>query len=236
MIPGRWMFIAVCLLAIAACKPGERRPVLLELEPLPTEVILPSLTPFPPTETPTFTPTTAPTVTSTLTLTPEPTQTPVEMVTLVVAVQPIPAGAVIPPEAVIVYDWPHAAAPMHAVAALDDAVGWVALANIACFEPLLENSVARRTVGSGYEPLPGNCGTVSALETGVTLIDVVIALERIRTGTIISPEMIALRPWPEALAPADAKTSLAGVIGSTARVDILREQPIFADKIIHAGN
>jgi flagella basal body P-ring formation protein FlgA len=53
----------------------------------------------------------------------------------------------------------------------------------------------------------------------------------IAAGQIIAPSDIALRPIPDYLVPLNSTTDLRDVIGRTAVVDILQEQPITTDRI-----
>lgn len=137
---------------LAACEPGDPTPELVEIQQVPTDVIRtvppPTPTPLQPTTTPSPVP--SPTPTPYLTLTPTPL-----VVSLVVAVRPIPAGYAIPPEAVRVIEWPVAsvqAVPFNALTDLDQVVNEVTLVDIACYEPILTDTIARREVGSGFLP------------------------------------------------------------------------------------
>ena len=213
------------VLLLAACN-QDATPELVQL---PTRVVFPTET-----ATATITPTltTTPTRTPTPTITPTPTEThtpeptPLSYVDLIIAVQPIPAGAVIPPEAIQVQRWPEVAAPFAAALTLDEVIGKVALVEITCFEPILANVLALRTIGSGYDPLPGRCGRVPSLDDPVELVNVVVAAQYLPLNTRISPEMVALRPWPAVFVPPDAVLTMADILGTTTEREILIEQPL----------
>jgi flagella basal body P-ring formation protein FlgA len=64
---------------------------------------------------------------------------------------------------------------------------------------------------------------------------VVIATETIPTGALITPGMVALRHWPQAISPPGSFNTLASVIGSVAQTDILREQPLLAGRVARQG-
>jgi Flp pilus assembly protein CpaB len=169
-------------------------------------------------------------LTATITATPTPTVTPIALGEIVVAVRPIPAGAAIPPEAVQRMPWPAESVPAQAVTTLDEAVNQVALVDFACYEPLLSEGVARREVGSGFEPLPNTCDALNG-PPSMVLVDVVVAVQPLTAGTVIPPSAVALRPWPVGLVPPGALTSLADAVGQTVAIDLNREQPVLAGKL-----
>lgn len=57
-------------------------------------------------------------------------------------------------------------------------------------------------------------------------VKLVVAIQQINRGTIITPELVAEYDWPERYAPQNGISSVDAVIGMIARVDIFREQPI----------
>jgi Flp pilus assembly protein CpaB len=71
--------------------------------------------------------------------TPEPTITPIEMVDLVIAVQQIPRGFTIPPNAVISRPWPKLSAPSSAIFNLESVIGKKARTDIFREQPILTN-------------------------------------------------------------------------------------------------
>ncbi len=73
--------------------------------------------------------------------TPLPTATPIRYVDLVVAVQNISRGQVIPPDAVVVNPWPEDAQPFNGISNLDDVVGRIARTDIFREQPILSNMV-----------------------------------------------------------------------------------------------
>jgi Flp pilus assembly protein CpaB len=146
------------------------------------------------------------------------------MVELVVAVQPIPAGQAIPADAVRLYAWPETAAPYTAVNNLEAVIGKVAMVDLFCFEPVLEETLAQRTPGGTVNPLPGHCRPLLPLHPPIRYVTVVVATRYIPAGTTVSPNAVALRRWPEDLLPMDALTGFADAIGQVTEVAILREQ------------
>lgn len=62
--------------------------------------------------------------------------------------------------------------------------------------------------------------------TPIPTVQIVVAVQQINRGTIITPDLVALYEWPEQFAPSQVIYSLEGVIGRIARTDIFREQPI----------
>lgn len=226
--------VFLLLLLIAACNSNEPQAV-----ELPTQIILPSPEPTatvvrtrPPTLTPE--PTATGTATPTATPTPTPTSTPVEWTQIVLAVRPIPAGYAIPPEAVQLVDFPASAAPFSAFHQLEDVINQVTLVDIGCFEPVLAETVAPREVGTGFELLPDTCGSIPIFEPPLEFVEVVVAVRFIPAGTKITPEMIALHAWPQALVPPGIHDSYMDVVGKIAQVDIVREQFIRSQQIRRA--
>jgi Flp pilus assembly protein CpaB len=70
-----------------------------------------------------------------------PTATPIAFVDLVIAVQEIPRGMVIPPNAVALRPWPQAAAPFNGLSNLEDVIGQRARTDIFREQPILSNMV-----------------------------------------------------------------------------------------------
>jgi pilus assembly protein CpaB len=101
-------------------------------------VVLPGLNPPPP---PAEDPAAVQVVTSEPESTPLPTATPITFVQLVVALQELPRGFRIPPNAVALQDWPEAAAPFNAALSLEDVVGKLARTDIFREQPILTNMV-----------------------------------------------------------------------------------------------
>lgn len=210
------------LLVLAACNPDA--PEVIEL---PTQVVLPSLPP-PNTPIPTRPATSEPTVTSSATTVPTdtatPSATPVEWVSIVFVLRPIPAGYPIPPEAIILHHFPAESAPYSAVFSREDVINRVARVDIPCFEPVLDRMLLRREAGVGFLPLPESCGTIPALDMPLTFAEIVIAAQDIPAGTTITPDMVALRAFPVGWIPPDGIVTYVDALGKVAQVDILREQ------------
>lgn len=221
-----WPLLLIVLLVACAAPPAPAGPV-----ELPTLMVLPSITPPPTTPSPSPTATDPPPTPTPLppTVTRTPTRPP--MAELVIAVQPIPAGAVIPAEAVRVFPWPEQALPLNAAVRVNQAVGWVSLADVACYEPLLIDTLARRTIPGETPPLAETCDPLPPEESIGPLVDVVIAARYLDPGTIIQPHLVALRPWPEALLPPGALTSLAQALGGEVQRGIFREQPVLSGNL-----
>jgi pilus assembly protein CpaB len=73
--------------------------------------------------------------------TPLPTATPMVFVDLVIAVQDISRGQVIPPNAIDIRPWPEQSAPFNGVTNPDDVIGKIARTDIFREQPLLTNMV-----------------------------------------------------------------------------------------------
>jgi pilus assembly protein CpaB len=82
--------------------------------------------------------------------TPLPTATPIIFVDLVIAVQELPRGIVIPPNAVAVRPWPQDAAPFNGVTNIDDVVGKRARTDIFREQPILSNMVVEDLTGAAH--------------------------------------------------------------------------------------
>jgi pilus assembly protein CpaB len=70
-----------------------------------------------------------------------PTPTPQQFVDLVIAVQELPRGIVIPPNAVELRPWPLESAPFNGITNLEDVVGRIARTDIFREQPILQNMV-----------------------------------------------------------------------------------------------
>ena len=62
--------------------------------------------------------------------------------------------------------------------------------------------------------------------TSIPAVDIVVAVQQLPRGFRIPANAIELRPWPETMVPVNAINSPELVVGSIARTDIVREQPI----------
>lgn len=62
--------------------------------------------------------------------------------------------------------------------------------------------------------------------TELATIPIIVAVQNINRGQVISSDLIDIRQWPAIYAPQTAITNPEDVIGKIARVDIFREQPI----------
>lgn len=82
--------------------------------------------------------------------TPLPTATPIIFVDLVVAVQELPRGIVIPPNAVALRPWPQDAAPLNGITSLEDVIGMRARTDIFREQPILSNMVVEDLTGAAH--------------------------------------------------------------------------------------
>ncbi len=82
--------------------------------------------------------------------TPLPTATPIIFVDLVIAVQELPRGIVIPPNAVAVRPWPQDAAPINAITNMEDVIGKRARTDIFREQPILSNMVVDDLTGAAH--------------------------------------------------------------------------------------
>lgn len=96
----------------------------------------------------------------------------------------------------------------------------------------------RNNPNAGNTPLPGQTQVVqnntsataaptsTPAPTAVPTIDIVVALQKINRGQVITPDVITIRSWPDTSAPVSAFIDPELVIGKIARTDIERESPI----------
>ena len=82
--------------------------------------------------------------------TPLPTATPIIFVDLVIAVQELPRGIVIPPNAVAIRPWPQDAAPINAITNMEDVIGKRARTDIFREQPILSNMVVDDLTGAAH--------------------------------------------------------------------------------------
>ncbi|HVU12688.1 MAG TPA: SAF domain-containing protein [Phototrophicaceae bacterium] len=113
--------------------------------------------------------------------TPLPTATPIVFVNLVIAVQELPRGIVIPPNAVALRPWPQDAAPFNGVSNLDDVVGKRARTDIFREQPILSNMVVDDLTGAAH------VGSDAAAELPDGLRAVSIPVDRI-TAIAYAPQ------------------------------------------------
>lgn len=73
------------------------------------------------------------------TSTPQPTAAP--LIDIVVAVQPLARGAIIPPNAVAIRQWPEGSVPIEAIGSLEDVIGRRARSDIYVEQPILTSMV-----------------------------------------------------------------------------------------------
>ena len=116
--------------------------ILIVVAALVVVLLLPQLNPPP------APPTTAPSVAQVATATPAqpaatplPTATPIRFVELVIAVQELPRGIIIPPNAVALRPWPEDAAPFNGITNLNEVIGKRARTDIFREQPILSNMV-----------------------------------------------------------------------------------------------
>lgn len=100
---------------------------------------------------------------------------------------------------------------------------------------LNNNNRQPTTTGTPQATRPAsNEGTPQATvvqPTPIPTVDIVVAIQPIGRGQLISPDLVAFRTWPEAYAPRNSIYSLDEVVGRIARTDIEREQPILTGLI-----
>jgi pilus assembly protein CpaB len=99
--------------------------------------------------------------------------------------------------------------------------------------PGLNNNAGNQTGGTpgtpqreATRPAGGTSSAALPTYTPFPTLDIVVAIQPIGRGSLINPDMVALRTWPEESAPINAFFDTAEVIGKIARTDIVREQPI----------
>ncbi len=97
---------------------------------------------------------------------------------------------------------------------------------------LLRNNQNAPVTQPGQTPVavqnPANTAvpTSTPAPTAAPTIEIVVALQKINRGQVISPDVITIRSWPDTSAPVSAITDAELVIGMIARTDIERESPI----------
>lgn len=107
---------------------------------------------------------------------PEPTITPIEMVELVISVQHLKRGVVIPPDAIIIRPWPKHSAPSGAIFEEDFVIGKIARTEIFREQPILTNMLVNdlrnlANVGSDAAAvLPNNRVAVSVPMDRITSV------------------------------------------------------------------
>ncbi len=62
-------------------------------------------------------------------------------------------------------------------------------------------------------------------------VDIAVAAVEIPRGVTITPEMIAMRPWPKQIVPTSAITSLEKAVDRTALTPVTKDEPLLEGKI-----
>ncbi len=68
--------------------------------------------------------------------------------------------------------------------------------------------------------------------TPIVFVNIVVAIQELPRGIIIPKDAVALRPWPQDVAPFNGISNVEDVIGKRARTDIFREQPILSNMVV----
>ncbi len=110
-----------------------------------------------------------------------PTPTPIVFVDLVVAVQEIPRGMVIPPNAIQIRPWPQSVAPYNGITNMDDVIGKRARTDIFREQPILSNMVVDDLTGAA------RVGSDAAAVLPEDLVAVSIPMDRL-TGIAYAPQ------------------------------------------------
>src|SRR6185295_12928966 len=86
------------------------------------------------------------------------------------------------------------------------------------------------TTPGGQQVNPNTTST--PVPTPPELVKVVIAVQSLPRGFRITQDSVALRDWPKDIAPANAISDPAEVIGKITRTDVFVEEPILASMIV----
>ncbi|MDZ4767813.1 MAG: hypothetical protein SGJ24_01675 [Chloroflexota bacterium] len=113
--------------------------------------------------------------------TPLPTPTPIAFIELVIAVQELPRGIIIPPNAVALRPWPESAAPFNAVRNTEDIVGKRARTDIFREQPILSNMVVEDLTSAA------RVGSDAAAVLPEGLVAVAIPIDRL-TSVAYAPQ------------------------------------------------
>jgi flagella basal body P-ring formation protein FlgA len=144
------------------------------------------------------------------------TTTPMPVIDIVVAVQPIARGQVITEDMVAVRVFPEEYAPITAIGDVQAVVGQVASTDIVRELPVLSSMITDELAAT---TVPDN------------LVEIVVAVQPIARGQVITEDMVTLRAYLPDEVPVSAVTELEAVIGNIARTDIGSDQPILSGLI-----
>lgn len=99
--------------------------------------------------------------------------------------------------------------------------------------PPADQGQQQQTDGGDGSPQPTQVlATELPTITPIPYVEIVIAVQDIPRGVAIEPNMVALVPYPEEVAPLSAFTNIEDAIGMIARVDIFREQPVLQGLVV----
>ncbi len=215
--------------------------------PVPTRTLIPTSTPAPsatPRPPATFmpTPTRQPTLESGAP-TARPTETPVQLVKLVVARKNLPLGSSISAAAVTLCEWPANLVPLSAfaVTAKSDGtdevkavVGKVNRVDIPGGFPLLTTEITTpdlaARLGITAKPVPAGPNVACPKDFSRTA-QVAIAVQALPRGFKIAERAVKLSAFPAEILPKNALTDLKQVVGKTACIDLVREAPILSQHV-----
>jgi flagella basal body P-ring formation protein FlgA len=144
------------------------------------------------------------------------TTTPMPVIDIVVAVQPIARGQVITEDMVVLRPFPEEYAPITVIGDVQAVIGQVASTDIVRELPVLSSMITDELAAT---TIPDN------------LVEIVVAVQPIARGQVITEDMITLRAYLPDEVPVSAVTELEAVIGNIARTDIVRDQPILSGLI-----
>jgi Flp pilus assembly protein CpaB len=97
-------------------------------------------------------------------------------------------------------------------------------------DPNAPVDASQQTGGGGS----GGPAATVVVPTEVPYVEIVIAVQDLPRGITIPPNAVALRRWPEEVAPFNAETSIERIVGKIARTDIYREQPILTNMVVES--
>ncbi len=209
--------MGVCLLA--ACN---------ALDPTPELIAVSTPRPTRPANTPTSIPSAKAIITAPPTHTSQPTHTPtpITMTEIVIVVKPLPVGYPISPDALTLYPWPAGDLPEGVFTSVEDVVNRVTRTDLVCYQPVVSDLIAHRTVGTEFFPLEDSCTPMPDPIPDFVPAHVVVAVGFIMAGERIEPHMVTLQIWPKALAPTDGFNGYSSVVGQQTQSDLLSNQPV----------
>lgn len=179
-----------------------------------------------------------------------PTPTQIQMVEQVIAVQVIPAGFTIPPEALTLRPVPLTVSVRGGYTDIDDVAGKIAALSIQREQIITDYMLQAPNLAPDVRatateqarfapptsmPAPGNAITLLPTATPVSFTNVVVPVYVLPAGTTITANDVIVRPFPVDAAPLNTASDVNNVIGKVTTADLPADYPVLLNTLTDAS-